>query len=385
MREPRIISSSSRFLFIDLLRGWSVFVMIETHVVNALLRPDIKSQNVFTVLSFFNGLVAPSFLFCAGIAAAIMLSRKWTAMISLNKIFWRYCMRLLFIFIVAYSLHLPFFSFAKMMQLTDPKGWSTWYQVDILQVIALTLFVTVVLAVILRHKTIFYPVMLVVSLAVVFLAPFIRDMDVSSWPPWLSQYVSTQVKSQFPLFPWAAFLTGGVLTGGYFVWMKQHTHERKVVRWMLIAALLMGAAALALEFLPVRIYLNHSFFRSSPEFFFVRFSLILLALVALWHHASDRTTAGNSVVSLFGQESLLVYVVHLLIVYGYTYEFSFIRMFGPTLNYLQCAALFVVLTGVMYAMAYVWHALKSWNKPVANTVEFAVLAAVVVTFLLKQT
>ena len=60
-------------------------------------------------------------------------------------------------------------------------------------------------------------------------------------------------------------------------------------------------------------------------------------------------------------------------------------MFGPTLNYLQCAALFVVLTGVMYAMAYVWHALKSWNKPVANTVEFAVLAAVVVTFLLKQT
>ncbi len=359
--------------------------MIETHVVNALLRPDLKNQLPFTILSFFNGLVAPSFLFCAGIAAAIMLARKWSAMVSLKKSFWRYAVRLLFIFVVAYSLHLPFFSFTKLTQITDPKTWDTLYQVDILQVIALTLFLLILLAALLRQKVIFYPVVSIISLAVVFLSPVVREIDVSSWPPWLGPYFSTQVKSLFPLFPWAAFLTGGTLVGGFFVWMKTRSHERKVMRWLMISALVMGTVALLAEFLPLQVYPRHNFFQYSPEFFFVRFSLVLLALFGLWQYASDRTTEGKSVIAVFGQESLLVYVVHLLVVYGYTYEFSFVRLFGPTLNYLQCMGLFVVLTAIMYAMAYTWHAMKRWNKPLANTAEFAVLAGIVIAFFLKQT
>ncbi|HMD13095.1 MAG TPA: heparan-alpha-glucosaminide N-acetyltransferase domain-containing protein, partial [Bacteroidota bacterium] len=63
--------TSSRLEFIDLLRGWAVFVMIETHVFNALLLPQLKEETFFKILTFVNGLVAPSFLFCAGLALAI--------------------------------------------------------------------------------------------------------------------------------------------------------------------------------------------------------------------------------------------------------------------------------------------------------------------------
>jgi len=87
------LHQSQRYKFIDLLRGWAVFVMIETHIVNALLRSDIKELTSFKVLTFFNGLVAPSFLLCAGLGFAISLNRKWDEYVHFKKAMWRYFFR----------------------------------------------------------------------------------------------------------------------------------------------------------------------------------------------------------------------------------------------------------------------------------------------------
>src|SRR5262249_37538765 len=57
---------SSRLAFIDWLRGFSILFMIETHTFNSLLKPFLKEEGWFHVLNFFNGLVAPSFLFASG-------------------------------------------------------------------------------------------------------------------------------------------------------------------------------------------------------------------------------------------------------------------------------------------------------------------------------
>ena len=54
-----------RIEYIDLLRGWAVIVMIQTHVFNAVLRPEITTTASFQWLKFVDGLVAPSFLFAS--------------------------------------------------------------------------------------------------------------------------------------------------------------------------------------------------------------------------------------------------------------------------------------------------------------------------------
>jgi uncharacterized membrane protein len=59
---------SSRLVFIDWLRGFSILFMIETHAFNSLLKPFLKEEGWFHVLNFFNGLMAPSFLFVLGIS-----------------------------------------------------------------------------------------------------------------------------------------------------------------------------------------------------------------------------------------------------------------------------------------------------------------------------
>src|SRR5579872_6893470 len=104
----------SRLEFIDLLRGWAVVVMIETHVINALLAQSYRDSSWFPYLDFANGLVAPSFLFCAGCGLWISLGRRWDDYLALRKPLWVYFRRLGWILGIGYALHLPNFSMRQM-------------------------------------------------------------------------------------------------------------------------------------------------------------------------------------------------------------------------------------------------------------------------------
>jgi hypothetical protein len=358
--------------------------MIETHIVNAALFPAIKQEIPYKILVFFNGLVAPTFLFCAGLAFAISFRRKWEDFTGGTSTAGKYILRLLFILITAYSLHLPFFSLTKMLALTDPQAWVSFFQVDILQTISVTLLFLTLLIVITRAQRVFIGFALILDLLVIFLAPIIREMDLSGLPIWFRPYLTLQVKSQFPLFPWSGFLITGMLLGSWFVSANE---QGKVARYMhRLAMCAAGSIALALlvENLPLAIYPHHDFWRASPEFFFIRAGMVVLLMYSLWWLEQRKQEPRASLLAPFGQESLLVYVVHLLIVYGYTFEFSFVRLFGPTLNYAECFGLFAGLSLAMYVMAYAWHWIKGWNKRCALAIQYVTVAAVILTFLLKQ-
>jgi uncharacterized membrane protein len=378
-------TDSSRLQFIDLLRGGAVLVMIETHVVNALLRPEIKSEWFFPVLTFINGLVAPSFLFCAGLALALSLHRKWKVYASMEKPFWKYLLRLLFILVVAYSLHLPFFSLTKLRNLpaADP-AWFPFYQTDVLQTIAVSLFLLVALAVLSRKSGVFLWVTGAVAAVFVFAAPVVRELDFAELSPWLRPYLTTRVKTMFPLFPWGAFVLTGALCGWWYLQAKKDGYERTFIRKLSAGAAAAIVAALIVELLPLTFYPNHNFWKSSPEFFIVRDGIVILMLAGLWQMEQRRKYSDWSPLLIFGRESLLVYVVHLLIVYGYTYEFSFVRFYGPHLNYLECLPLVAGLTAAMYGLAVVWHWLKRWNGRLAWFTEVCILAAIILMFLTRE-
>jgi uncharacterized membrane protein len=376
-------AASARFHFVDQLRGWAVLVMIETHVLNALLLPAIKEEFPFKILTFVNGLVAPSFLFCAGFAFAITMRKKWDDLTGFRPPLWKSVGRLLAILVVAYCLHIPVFSLRGMMALTDQRSWMVLFQSDILHVIALTLLWSLLLVVALRNRNVVVAATGFVFLAVVFLAPFIRELDYSTTAVWLRPYFTMQYRSQFPLVPWSAFLLGGILIGhGYLAARDRGTAERFMHRVGMLAAGAIGVSLLV-EWQPVTLFASHDFWKASPEFFFVRFGIVGLALYGLWRQEQRGAFSANSPLALFGQESLLVYVAHLLIVYGYTFEFSFIKLWGPTLGYAESLGLTAALILGMYALAYGWRRLKSWNRQAATVAELGVVLATVLTFVLK--
>ncbi len=354
--------------------------MIETHVFNALLIPEVRKQTFFVILTFINGLVAPSFTFCAGFALAITLQRKWDDYINLQYPFWRYLLRLFFILIVAYTLHLPAFSLSYMLTPERLNNWQSFFQSDILHVISLTLFASVLLVVILRKRMVFDYVIGLITLFLIFFAPFFREMNYTEYPIWLRPYFSAHYKSQFPIFPWSAFLLSGLLIGS---WILKYFSDPKKLRVVVgIAAIATILISLLVEALPFYLYPSHNFWKASPEFFFVRLGLVCLLLASCWYVEYVPAGKFRKAIALFGTESLLVYVVHLLIVYGHTFSWSLIRIFGKTLTYFECFLVTVGLVIAMYIMALGWSYLKRWNKRVALGVQYATLGAIAIRFLI---
>src|SRR5207249_940674 len=100
---------------------------------------------------FVNGLVAPTFLFCAGFAFGISMRRKWAGYAAARPLFWRSLFRLLSILVIGYSLHIPFFSMSRMITQAHEQSWISFFQVDILHTIAVTLMLLTIAVAALRR------------------------------------------------------------------------------------------------------------------------------------------------------------------------------------------------------------------------------------------
>ena len=111
-----------RYVYIDLLRGWAVLVMIEVHVVNAFLLPELRTPEWFKFLNFINGLVAPSFLFVSGFSFVLVAQRKWNDYLNRTPVFRKQLGRIFQILAVGYLLHLPYFSFSRLLY----ADWNEW-------------------------------------------------------------------------------------------------------------------------------------------------------------------------------------------------------------------------------------------------------------------
>jgi uncharacterized membrane protein len=61
----------SRLPFIDWVRGVAVVAMVVWHTADGWLRPGLRAGEGWVFLRFFGGLAAPSFLFLAGMSAAL--------------------------------------------------------------------------------------------------------------------------------------------------------------------------------------------------------------------------------------------------------------------------------------------------------------------------
>jgi len=357
--------------------------MIETHVVNALLIPEIRLESFFFIVNFINGLVAPSFLFCAGFGLAIVLQKRWNDFLTFQPSLWKYFWRLFYILLLGYCLHIPYFSLTKMLQPLSEQDWNNFFQADILHTIAVSLFVLVCLVLLIRKECTSISWWTILGLFFVFLAPMIRNLDLSSLPLWLRGYLTTQFHAQFPLFPWSGFVIAGALTGYWYLYYKKREQSILWMESLAWYAMLAIILSLLMEFFPITLYPHHNFWNSSPEFFFVRLGIVLLLLFFFWKLELNHRIQPSSPIILFGQQSLIVYVVHLLIVYGDDEKLSMVKRWGKTMNFAECLGLSLALIVAMYLLAFGWHWLKGRNKKTANYVLIGILLIGAIRFVVN--
>jgi uncharacterized membrane protein len=385
---PPLQSGKPRRLdFIDLLRGWAVIVMIETHVLNATLLPSLRLELPFKVLDFINGLVAPAFLFASGLAYAVVTRRKINDYLSFGPPLQRQLWRLLFIFIIGYGLHIPKFHFHHLMYEAGPEAWRVFFQVDVLQCIAASLLILQLLLLVLRSERRLYIATAILTVGVVLASPPIWGVDFwTLFPIPLAEYFNGRHFSGFPLFPWSAFLFAGAFMGYRYLRAGEDAAPANLpakvpyIKRVVWAGLALVVLSFLLDPLAASVYPAYDYWRSSPSFYMLRLGLVMLLGAGMFVYEFRRGVSPRSIVTLIGRESLLVYTVHLMLIYGSYGSGHFADRVHMSYGYLEVLAASVVLFLLMYLLAWIWSRIRKAKPAVRIGVEVCVLAGFLIVF-----
>ena len=360
--------AKERIGYIDQFRGLATIFMVETHVVNALLLESLRRDFFFKAIDFVNGFVAPSFLFVAGFSFTLAVNRKGDAYRNLSPELWRHLRRLIFIWVTGYLMHVPYFSLFKTVHGSTPSDMTAFFAVDILQCIAATLILVHLIRVLVKSDRTFNTVLWCMFWFFILAAPLLGFFDpYQTMPRIFGQYFNRLHGSLFPLFPWSSFLIAGIIASQKITFEKERHFKEKLVP---LGGMLIFVG-LALAFLHSILVPQINVFDYSIGWFLFRLGILLWMLKGIIWYETLRSL-DRSAVKIFGRESFLVYVAHILFVYGSSAKnISLVESVGRTFNYLQCFGIFGALMAAMFLLAFSWSTLKKRNYNLSRLVQYA--------------
>jgi uncharacterized membrane protein len=342
--ERRKTPRKSREIYIDAFRGLVALVMVQGHVFDALLSPLAIAHPLYQLQLQLHGSTAPGFLFASGFVAGLP-----RAPLSL-KASLRRARRLLFVLGVGYALHLPFFSIWKTLNEATPLERAALFACDALQVIAVTQLLLLFLQWMVGRRWVVTAAILAVAVLVA--GPFVWSSGLSlRLPLWLGAYFDmTAAPSRFPLFPFAAFVLAGTVAGAALG--RQDPVKRHRRAWI-AGGVLIAVGLVLTVVLAGRVH----FWSISPAYALLRLGALVL-LLRLVEMAAARGLPGVRGLALLGHETLLVYVLHLLILYGGVIGRSPVLEIFGTLSFVQAGVVLVLMVPLLFAASWAWHRLK---------------------------
>ena len=145
--------------------------MIEVHIFNAFLIPDLKQTGWFDALTFINGLVAPAFLFVSGFAFQVSSGSKLQEMRRLTLPFWKKVSRIISFILIGYALHLPYYSLSKVLNRSTPAQLQGFFAVDVLQCIGVGLLILFAIRLLIHSDKIYHYSLIGLTILVMILSP----------------------------------------------------------------------------------------------------------------------------------------------------------------------------------------------------------------------
>lgn len=371
-----------RYISADLLRGLVIIIMIEVHVFNAFLIPELRQTGWFSVLNFINGLVAPSFLFVSGFAFQVSSGGKLDEMRKLEKAFWKKIGRIFQIIIIGYALHLPFYSLSKIIYRANPQQLESFFAVDVLQCIGFGLLFLFITRLLIKSDKAYHCFLIASLVVVTLVSPLLWTIELAEYVPVLvANYFNRFHGSLFPIFPWLNFLLAGAVFAKYFVDAREQNKEEQFFKYSTIT----GLAVL---------FFGHLFYSGlfpktltsiipNPVFYLERLGYILVLFFLCWY-IDKKTDIKNSFIMDASRESLLVYWLHLIVIYGMFWGGkSLAIIIGSTYNGLESLIATLILITIMIIVAKIWGWLKKNYPKYSSLFVRAVVAVLLFLFIIS--
>jgi uncharacterized membrane protein len=326
-----------RLAFLDWARGMAAIIMLQGHVFHSFTRADLREGGAYVISQFIGGIAPAIFLFLTGVTLALMLDARERSGLPAGGRLGAALRRAGYLGLLAVLFRFQLWLFGQ-----PHTTWTDLLKVDILNCMALSILAVSFLAVFSTAERARNGV--VIGLAIAVASPVVSLIDPALTPGYFRMYFVPDTQ-YFSFFPWAAFVAFG-LSAGSILRMVTADQMHRVMQWFAITGFGLILSAQYFSNLPYSLYSNSDFWLNSPGLIFIKLGviLVLLSFTFLWtHHGAEE---GWSWVRQLGVTSLLVYWVHIELVYG--------RWFGywkESLTYGQCAIASAVLIVAMLALS----------------------------------
>lgn len=354
-----------RYAFLDVYRGLIVFLMIEGHVVRELLLPSLQTSGLFRYHELLHGVTGPGFLFGAGITFGISVQHRWSEFLSLTATLFRRLRRIGLLILIGYALHLPFFSLQKTLSASTEAQWLGFYSFDVLQCIGFTLLAAHLIMILVRKEQ-WFPVFLSLAMGgILFATPYMWDADFTELPVAVTTALQGSLGSVYPLFPYSAFLFAGAFASYEFMKFAQTGREGVFMKRLVLVGIGLTVGGTALLAATNGSGSGEEFWNSDPVIMLVKLGSLFVLLGGAWLIERQLRARSNDVtirwIVLMGIESLFVYALHLVLLYGSVLnaDIHLSAYWQGSLGWMSSLTVGVVFTGVLSATAWIWNGIKT--------------------------
>jgi len=346
--------------------------MIEAHVLNVMLRPELREGAAFRVVDYVNGLVAPAFLLTAGLVFALATGPATSPTVRRMSDLKTWGPRLALLWGLGYLLRAPGLWPPRPSSWSSAE-WDTFLSVDVLHCIAATWAILLVVHVTVRGRWTRVAVLAGLWILGLALTPIAWESDaIVESTGWAAHYLTPHTGSLFPVLPWGSYVAAGALVGRLLrsPGLVQHMKTGAATPRIRSGMLGLGATALTLAVLIFRgVQLLPSTAWTADPFTVVArtiltgtiLSVLLVSIDAPGKglRSSSRGGGLGRWTAFVGRQSLFVYVAHLLVLYRVDWQHvSLAGAFESRLGWVAVLGIVGGVTVITVGLAWGWQSLS---------------------------
>ncbi len=343
--KPNNRNTAGRLSFLDWTRGLAVIIMLQGHVFHSFNRTDLRNHGPFTLSQFLGGIGPAVFLVLTGITLAFLMDgRERQGLRAVDR--WKAALRrsgYLFSLAFLFRLQLWLFAFPQ-------SDWTNLFKVDILNCMGFAILFMSVMAIFTTADRVKLCAGLGAAIAAA--APLVSAINWSWLPPQISAYFVPSYQ-YFAFFPWAAFVAFGISIGSALRLAKPDQMNR-LMQWGTLMGFAFILGGQYFSNLPYSVYPKSEFWLDSPGLIVIKLGVVMLFLAFAFVWTEYAIGTAWSWLRQLGTTSLLVYWVHIELVYG--------RWFGAakeSLSNVACIILSVILILAMLGLSVAWKKRRS--------------------------
>lgn len=353
-----------RLYFIDVMRAFAICMMLQGHFVDGLLANEYRTlESVpYSVWLFFRGLTAPVFFTVSGFIFMYLLAKEKTA----GKVGWNHVRvikgirRGFTLILTAYLLRLHIWS------LFVGKIFPNTYMIDVLHCIGLSLLFLIAIYLFSYQKKVYVmPLILIAFTLFSFLfAPVYLAQSYDFLPVAFANYFTQANGSVFTIFPWFGYASFGAFVGVLFSIFRnnKYIYHCAIAFTTVFGVLLSFGSQYFFSWIHTLTESNLVLL-ISKDTIFNRLGNVLLIFSFFM---SLRNVITSKMIQTIGQNTLSIYIIHYIILYG---SFTGIGLY----QYLHHSlSPYVVVSGALFfVFINIWLSFKynKWKPFVFEKVE----------------